>query len=67
MNVTNQVVTDSYAIYCGDSCELIRAVPDNSVHFGIHSPPFEGSTNSRTATATSATTSTASSGSTTRS
>lgn len=38
----DQVVTGDYAIYHGDSCELIRAVPDNSVHFGIHSPPFEG-------------------------
>jgi hypothetical protein len=38
----DQVVTDDYAIYHGDACELIRAVPDNSVHFGIHSPPFEG-------------------------
>lgn len=38
----DQVVCDDYAIYHGDACELIRAVPDNSVHFGIHSPPFEG-------------------------
>ncbi len=38
----DQVVTPEYAIYQGDSCELIKAVPDNSVHYGIHSPPFEG-------------------------
>lgn len=38
----DQVVNGDYAIYQGDACELIRAVPDNSVHFGIHSPPFEG-------------------------
>jgi DNA modification methylase len=38
----NQVVTSDYAIYEGDSCEIIRAIPDNSIHFGIHSPPFEG-------------------------
>lgn len=42
MNTINQVVTPEYAVYHGDSCELIRAVPDNSVHYGIHSPPFEG-------------------------
>lgn len=42
MNTLDQIVTSDYAIYQGDSCELIRAVPDNSVHFGIHSPPFEG-------------------------
>jgi hypothetical protein len=38
----DQVVTDSYAIYLGDCCELIRGVPGDSVHFGVHSPPFEG-------------------------
>lgn len=38
----DQVVCDDYAIYHGDSCELIAAVPDDSVHYGIHSPPFEG-------------------------
>lgn len=38
----DQVVTPEYAIYQGDSCELIRAVPGDSIHFGIHSPPFEG-------------------------
>jgi len=38
----DQEVTDAYAIYRGDSCEIIKAIPENSVHFGIHSPPFEG-------------------------
>jgi hypothetical protein len=38
----DQVVTDKYAIYQGDSCDLIRAIPGDSIHFGIHSPPFEG-------------------------
>lgn len=42
INAVDQVVTDRYAIYNGDSCELIRAIPSESVHFGIHSPPFEG-------------------------
>lgn len=37
-----QVITDDYAIYLGDACELIRALPGDSVGFGIHSPPFEG-------------------------
>lgn len=37
-----QVIDDRYAIYQGDACELIKAVPDNSIHFGVHSPPFEG-------------------------
>jgi len=37
-----QIITKDYAIYLGDSCELIRAIPGDSIHFGIHSPPFEG-------------------------
>lgn len=42
IKAVDQVVTDEYAIYQGDACELIRAIPADSVHFGIHSPPFEG-------------------------
>jgi hypothetical protein len=42
VKAVDQVVTKDYAIYQGDACELIRAVPSGSVHFGIHSPPFEG-------------------------
>lgn len=44
MNIkcVEQVVTDEYAIYQGDSCEILRAIPGDSIHFGIHSPPFEG-------------------------
>ncbi len=38
----DQVIKDDYAIYLGDSCEVIRAIPGDSIHFGIHSPPFEG-------------------------
>lgn len=38
----DQVVTGDYAIYQGDSCEVIRAIPGDSIHFGVHSPPFEG-------------------------
>ena len=42
INAVDQVITDKYAIYQGDSCEVIRAIPGDSVGFGIHSPPFEG-------------------------
>lgn len=38
----DQVITGDYAVYQGDSCEVIRAIPGDSIHFGIHSPPFEG-------------------------
>lgn len=42
IKAVNQVVTPDYAIYQGDSCDLIRAIPGESIDFGIHSPPFEG-------------------------
>ena len=42
IKAVEQVVTDRYAIYQGDACELIRAIPSGSVHYGLHSPPFEG-------------------------
>lgn len=40
MNVLEQVIENRYAIYNGDSCEVMKAVPDNSVHYTIFSPPF---------------------------
>ena len=40
MNVLNQKITDKYSLYHGDSCEVIKALPDNSVHYSIFSPPF---------------------------
>ncbi len=38
----NQKITENYAIYEGDSCELMPAIPDNTVGYSLHSPPFEG-------------------------
>ena len=40
MNVLAQKVTDRFAIYNGDSCEVIKAIPDNSIDYSIFSPPF---------------------------
>ncbi|MFG1399862.1 DNA-methyltransferase [Roseixanthobacter pseudopolyaromaticivorans] len=42
IKAVEQVVTEDYALYHGDACELIRGIPGASIHFGIHSPPFEG-------------------------
>lgn len=42
MNAYDQVITNTFAIYHGDSCELIKQIPDSSIDYGIHSPPFEG-------------------------
>lgn len=42
MAVSDQVVTDRYAIYCGDCCEVMPTIPDGSVGLSIYSPPFGG-------------------------
>ena len=38
----DQVITDDYAIYLGDSCEILQGIPSDSIGFGVHSPPFSG-------------------------
>lgn len=40
MAVMNQEITDQWAIYNGDSCEVLPTLPDSSVHLSIYSPPF---------------------------
>lgn len=42
VKAVDQIITEDYAIYLGDSCELLPGIPSESVGFGIHSPPFEG-------------------------
>ncbi len=40
INVINQHIGNGFALYNGDSCEVLRAIPDNSIHYSIFSPPF---------------------------
>ena len=40
--VKDQLITDNYAIYCGDSMEVLPTIPDNSIHLSVYSPPFAG-------------------------
>lgn len=40
MAVKHQTVTDGYALYCGDCCEVLPDLPDESVGFSVFSPPF---------------------------
>lgn len=42
MNVLDQHITDKYAIYNGDCMEVIPALPADSVHLSVYSPPFAG-------------------------
>jgi DNA modification methylase len=37
---TDSVDNEWYRIERGDSCQLIKTIPDNSVHYSIFSPPF---------------------------
>ena len=40
MNVLDQVIKNKYAIYNGDSCDITKEIPDNSIHYTLFSPPF---------------------------
>lgn len=40
MDVKNQKITDRYAVYNGDCCEVITGVKDNTIHITVYSPPF---------------------------
>lgn len=40
MDILNQVIGNGYQLINGDTCEVIRAFPDESVHCEIYSPPF---------------------------
>ncbi len=40
MAVKNQKITDEYALYNGDCCEVMPKLKKNSVGFSIFSPPF---------------------------
>ena len=42
MAVKDQVLTDDYALYCGDCCDVLTTLPDASVHMSLYSPPFCG-------------------------
>lgn len=42
MGVKAQDVTDRWAIYNGDSMDVMAAMPADSVHLSIYSPPFAG-------------------------
>lgn len=40
MAVRDQRITDRYAIYNGDSCEVFAGLPESSVDLSVYSPPF---------------------------
>lgn len=40
MKVLNQCEGKNFVIYNGDSCEVLKGIPDNSIHFSVTSIPF---------------------------
>jgi DNA modification methylase len=42
MAVADQKVTEQYALYNGDCCEVLPTLPKESVHLSVYSPPFRG-------------------------
>ena len=41
-SVKDQVITDQYAIYNGDSIPILEGLPKGSLHLSVYSPPFAG-------------------------
>jgi DNA modification methylase len=41
VDVVRQVITDEYAVYCGDSADVLRGIPDHSIDLSVFSPPFQ--------------------------
>lgn len=42
MAIDDQTITERYALYLGDCMEVMRELPDDSIHLTLYSPPFAG-------------------------
>ena len=40
LTILDQTIAENFAMYHGDCCKAIKDIPDNSIDFCIHSPPF---------------------------
>lgn len=40
VKVNDEKITENYAIYNGDTTEIIKGIPDNSIGLSVFSPPF---------------------------
>lgn len=40
MNVIDQRFGETWAMYNGDACDVVRGIPSDSIHYSIFSPPF---------------------------
>lgn len=41
--IKNQIITEQYALYCGDCVEVMKGLASESIHLSIFSPPFRRS------------------------
>lgn len=41
VNIIDSAIGKDYALYCGDSAEVLTQIPSESVHYSIFSPPFQ--------------------------
>ena len=39
MAVKDQTIEKDYALYNGDSCEVLKTLPEDKIDFSIFSPP----------------------------
>jgi DNA modification methylase len=42
MAIEAQEITDKYALYLGDCCEVMPELPSGKIHLSVYSPPFAG-------------------------
>jgi DNA modification methylase len=40
MKVIDQTIGEDFALYHGDAIEVVKGIPDSSLHYSIFSPPF---------------------------
>jgi DNA modification methylase len=40
VHVKDQFIHERFAIYCGDSTEVLKGIPDDSIHYSLTSIPF---------------------------
>lgn len=40
MEILDKYITDNYALYNGDTCEVIKMIPGDSIGLSVYSPPF---------------------------
>jgi DNA modification methylase len=39
-SIKDEACGENWQLYLGDSCEVLKTLPDRSVHFSVYSPPF---------------------------